>query len=126
MKPVRFRRARCLVAFWEDGEFVIENFLTKKQTTIAPLVAQLLQEMDEYLPESAVLEHFRAIPFAQELIAQLVTQDVLVIEKSLLAIKDSSVNETWKWKNNARYFHYSTQDVPYEPDIQTQHADLIH
>src|SRR5205085_4705770 len=121
---VRLRRARCLVAYWEDGVFVVENYLTQKQTTIAPLVAQLLQTVDTYLSKSAVLERFGAIPCADELVEQLIMQDILVIEGSPLDIKECLIDETWKWKHDVRYFHYSTQHVRYEDDLNAERASL--
>lgn len=42
----RIRRARCLAAFWEDGEFILENYLTHKRTAVAPQVIRLLHELE--------------------------------------------------------------------------------
>lgn len=117
------RRARCLVAFWEEKEFVIENYLTKKQTTIVPLIAHLLLTVDNYQPKQSILQHFGSIPHASAVIEQLITQDVLIVQGSLVDIKDSLVAQSWKWKHDARYFHYSTQSVLFQ-DIEEEHSNL--
>jgi len=121
----RIRRAKCLVAFWEDSEFVIQNYLTNKQSVIAPPVAQLLHEISDYLPKSSVLERFSPIPQAEELVRRLLAQDALVAEGSPLDRKEQLLDETWKWKHDARFFHYSTQHVSYEADPDVQRMDLV-
>jgi SagB-type dehydrogenase family enzyme len=121
----RIRRAKCLVAFWEDGEFVIQNYLSNKQTETAPLVARLLDGLDEYLPVEHVLKRLGSMSHAEELVDKLIRQDVLVAEGSLLDRKECSIDKTWTWTHEARFFHYSTQHVSYEADPKVQRTDLV-
>ena len=121
----RIRRARCLVAFWESGELVLQNYLTNKQTVIAPPMARLLHELDDYLCEVSVIERFGNIPHAKDLVYRLLAQDVLVIEGSSLDRKEQLLDETWKWGHEARFFHYSTQHVCYEADLDVQRENLV-
>lgn len=113
------------MAFWEDGQFVLENYLTKKQTIIAPVVAQLLQNLNDYVPRRSVLERFGSIPSAEQLFDRLVAQDVLVAEGTSLDQKESLLEKTWRWGNDARFFHYVTQDVPFETDPRMQREFLV-
>lgn len=121
----RIRRAKCLVAFWEDSEFVIQNYMTNKQCVIAPPVAQLLHEIRDYVPERSVLERFSPIPQAEVLVRRLLAQDALVAEGSQLDCKERLLDEIWKWKHEARFFHYATQHVSYEADPDVQRIDLV-
>lgn len=120
----RIRRARCLVAYWEEGQFVLENYLTNKQTTVDPLVTHLLQEVNDYQAKLAVQEHFGSIPCGAEIVEVLIGQDVLVVEKSPLDKKERLVEGTWSWDHAARYFHYSTQHTVFEDNLEAEGAEL--
>lgn len=122
--PICIRRSRCLVAFWETGSLVVENYLTNKKTTIAPLIAQLLQEIDDYHPKNSVLEHFGSIPVANEIIEELIKQDVLIIQGSALDAKECLIEKKWEWNQDVRYFHYSTQHIVYEDNFEIQRTSL--
>lgn len=121
---IYIRRSRSLIAFWEDGSLVVENYLTKKQTTIAPLILQLLQEIDDYQLKPYVLERFQEIPAANEIIEELLKQNILIIQGSDLDIKERLIEEEWKWKHDARFFHYSIQHVKYEDNYDIQRTSL--
>ncbi|MDP9351467.1 MAG: SagB/ThcOx family dehydrogenase [Chloroflexota bacterium] len=121
----RLRRASCVIAFWEGDQFAVENYLSGKQTTMAPVVAHLLQALDDYLPYHELVARWVAVPQAEQLIAPLVDQDVLLVEDSPLDLRDRLIDTTWEWGHSARYFHFKTQDVPYEPDLTVQRASLV-
>lgn len=120
----RIRRARCLVGFWEDGQFVLENYLTHAQTVIAPAVAGLLQALDDYLPEPKLYECLGTVPRAPELVARLIEQDVLVIAGSWLDRKERLHDTAWDWPRSVRHFHYSAQHISYEDDLTAEAASL--
>jgi SagB-type dehydrogenase family enzyme len=121
---IRIRRARCLVAFWDENEFVLQNYLTDKQTRVAPLVVHLLEDVQNYLPEEAVIEHFGSIPSARQLIEQLLAQDIFVIQGSALDAKECLIEQIWNWKQEARFFHYGTQHVPWGHDFESEFESL--
>lgn len=121
---MRVRRPMSLVAFWQDGKFVIENYLSNKQVEVNPLIINLLQRMDEYRHLNDVLEIFGNIPKSDWLVQQLLKHDLLVTEGTALDIKDRSIEQSWKWNQDARYFHYSSQHVQYEGSIKKQREAL--
>jgi hypothetical protein len=121
---IKIRRSISLVSFWEGNEFVVENFLTNKQTTISALIAYILQKIDTYLSKYAVLDLFKNVPATNEVVSRLIQQDILVVEGSLLDRKECLINKIWKWKNDARYFHYSTQNVIFEQDLECMKTTL--
>lgn len=107
------RRARCLIARWEDDDFVIENYVSARRTAVAPIVAQVLQDATSYQPRETIVEHFAKVPHAGELVDQLIAQDILVVKGSPIEIRDRHIAETWQWGDDARYFHYATQQTVY-------------
>lgn len=54
---------------------------------------------------------------------KLVEQDLLVVEGSDLDVADAAV-DTWKWRQDARFFHFSTQHAVFETSVSKQGEDL--
>jgi SagB-type dehydrogenase family enzyme len=120
----RLRRARCLIGFWEDGEFVVENYLTRRQVLVSPVVAQLLQQLDEFSTEAEVISRLERIPRAREVVSELVVQELLLVEGSPLEERDTRVAATWKWGHDAQFFHYATQTTVFEGDLVVEAESL--
>jgi SagB-type dehydrogenase family enzyme len=118
------RRARCLVAFWEGSEFVVENYLTGKQTRISPLVGHILQEVDSYEPREAILQRLAPVTRAAELLEKLVVQTILIRKGSAIDARERLLDESWAWGHDARFFHCSSKRVCYEEDLEVQRANL--
>jgi SagB-type dehydrogenase family enzyme len=112
------------VGFWENGEFVVENYLTGKQTQISPLVNHFLQRIDDYQDREEVMRQFRSVPGAAAVLDRLIAQDVLVLKGSPTDLKDKMLDESWAWGHDARFFHYSSRRIAYEEDLATQRANL--
>jgi SagB-type dehydrogenase family enzyme len=115
----RVRRARCLIGRWEDREFILENYLTGKQTAVSPAVVQLLDSVNEYEALTDILTRID-LPVLGELVDKLIDRDLLVGERSRLDEKERLVESTWTWGQDARYFHYSTNHVDFESDPEAQ------
>lgn len=124
-REIRIRRSRSLIAYWENKEFLIENYLTGKQTTISPMVADLLNKIDNYETRQTVLKIFCKIPRVAELIDLLISRSVLVVESSILDRKERLMEKTWKWKIDARYFHYSTRKTMFKTNLEEENKNLI-
>jgi SagB-type dehydrogenase family enzyme len=58
------------------------------------------------------------MPNAKQLVHELIANDLLVIEGTTLDAKDRSIEKTWKWAQDSRYYHYGSQHVQYEGDIR--------
>jgi SagB-type dehydrogenase family enzyme len=121
---IRLRRSRSLIAYWEGGEFVIENYLYGKQTTVSPLIAYILQKLDDYQSRESILEALSKAPHASLLVDLLISQGVFVIEGSDLDKKEQMIDKIWKWKIDARYFHYSTKKTVFETDLDAENRNL--
>lgn len=117
MPSKRYRRAGALIAFWDGQDFVFENYLTGKQTSISALVAHLLDALDELHSKDDLIRIFASIPCGGELIESLITADVLLEEGCPAETADRLLDVSWRWGRDARYFHFSTQRVAFqEPD----------
>lgn len=113
----RFRRPNALIAFWDQQDFVFENYLTGKQTRLSPLVAHLLGELSAPRSLSDLQRMFSSIPCGAELVQSLIDSDILVEEGGSADIDDQLLDKAWRWGHDARYFHFSTQRVAFqEPD----------
>jgi hypothetical protein len=123
-QPPRVRRARSLVGYWDGGDFVLENFVTGTQTVVAPALVDLLRRLTEYTPRTGALEILADVPDAGRLLDQFVDRDLLMIEGSDDDRRDSDLDESWEWSHDARFFHFTTRRVAYEPDLATQRASL--
>jgi SagB-type dehydrogenase family enzyme len=124
LKDFRVRRPKSLIAFWEDNKFIVENYLSNKQIEVSPLVTLLLHGIDKYQRIGDILSKFGNIPKSKQIVYQLIDNDLLVVEGGAYDVKDYLVEQSWKWKQDARYYHYSSQNVHYEGDIQKQRAIL--
>lgn len=119
------RRARCLVVFWQDGQTTVENYLTGTQTVVEALVLHFLQALEDWQSPAAIRAGWAAIPRAAEVLDRLIARDAVVVEGTPLALRDESVDATWQWATDARYFHFATRNVPYEPSLEAQRASLV-
>ena len=119
------RRATCLIAYWDQDQFVLENYLSHAQASLTPRAAQLLPSADRFVDREAFEDELApVVPDARSFVDSLVEQNVLLVEGSGLDRKDRAVASTWRWGQDARYFHYSTQDISYEPDGREQRRVL--
>ncbi len=116
-----YRRANSLIAYWDDG-FVIENYLSGKQTAVAGVVVHLLSALTEPCTWEALLERFSKVPRAADLVEELIAQDVLVEVGSILDGKDRLLDVTWSWNHDARYFHFSTQKTLFQDPAEERRS----
>ncbi len=121
--PSRLRRARSLVAWWEGGEFLVENFLSGRRSAVSPLVGHLLAGFEEFLTPTEAGERFAELPGREEILQALVAQDILLVEGSELELRDRRLDDLWAWPLDARLFHYSSRRVVFQ-DRDTQEREL--
>ena len=119
----RIRRAWCLVAYWGADGFVIENYLSGGQIITQPALAQAIHGLDGFSEWEAVHDRFARLGCGDEVLLWLIDQNILVEEGSPLAHKECAV-DAWKWGHNARYFHFSTQQVNYTFDFDVVRDQL--
>jgi SagB-type dehydrogenase family enzyme len=64
------------------------------------------------------------VPHASLLVDLLISQGVFVIEGSDLDKKEQMIDKIWKWKIDARYFHYSTKKTVFETNLDAENRNL--
>lgn len=124
---MRIRRINSLIFFYDKNQFIVHNYLTNKQTVISPLISHLLQQCNynKYYHIEDVAEIFKTLPNAIDIINELIECDIFAVEGSKIDKKDVLLEEKWKWKNDAKYFHYSTQYTDFEDDLVKESESLV-
>jgi SagB-type dehydrogenase family enzyme len=111
----RLRRARSLTAYWRDGDFVIENFVTKVAVAAAPITVQVLSLFDEWRSRGTLAAELTEFSRAsvRRAVRELAEHTLLVEEGSATARVDDKVATTWdRWLPHGS-FHFSTKDAPF-------------
>ena len=111
----RLRRARTLQVHWQDGDLIIENFVTRVAVSAAPVTLTVLNAFDDWRPASRVAPELGPWSRASvtRAIRQLVAHSLLLEEGSPAARLDEDVATTWKHWRPAASFHFSTKDAPF-------------
>ena len=121
----RIRRAHALIGYWETGGFQLRNYMTDRRTRIDPIVLHVLDGFSEYTPPEDARRRLGHLPGAENLLMQFVQRDILLEEGSSLDERDRRLQDAWRWGHEARFFHFSTRDVPYEEDRAAQRESLL-
>lgn len=118
----RLRRAYCLALNWEGRDFVIQNYLSGKQVVSRPVLAEILHGMTRWTQRATVERRLRTVPPEMDLLSCLIDSDIILEEGSAIETRDRAVERTWAWGHNARFFHFSTQEVDYTFDHEQVRA----
>lgn len=115
MAEQRVRRSRCIVCYWDGGEFVIRNFLRGTEVVASPGVLALLDELA--VPKALSQVRARLLPAgATKALDSLLAEHILVREGSAVSRQEDRLEAVWKWGVDAKHFHYATRDVDYTFD----------
>jgi SagB-type dehydrogenase family enzyme len=111
----RLRRARSLTAYWRDGDFVIENFVTRVAVSADPITVQILSLFDDWRPRASLANELPEFSRASvtRAVRQLVDHTLLVAERSAVARVDEEVSAAWQQWLPHGSFHFSTKDAPF-------------
>ncbi len=117
---MELRRTRSLVAYWVDGELVLDNYLAstengeKEGIVVDGTAVDLLGQFEDWTDPAAVAVGIEGVD--PESVAEAI--DALA-EAGLLITKDEAVEddllaERWEsWGQSARFFHFDTKDTAY-------------
>lgn len=120
----RIRRASCLVGYWRNDAFVLENYLARTQTTVSLPVLHVLTTLKDGISLRVCQRAFAALPKGHTILRRLLRQGLLVVEGSECERRDAHLEQSWEWGPSCRFFHFVTQRVPYEPDLAVQRRSL--
>jgi SagB-type dehydrogenase family enzyme len=118
-REVLFRRAPCLVSYWEDGDLVFENYATGDRISAEPLTSHILDVFDEWRPIDALTARL------DDYSPQSLRRSVAALERHNLLHRSgapadgrTAAMKKWGlWNPAAGFFHASTKDVRYERDL---------
>ncbi len=119
------RTSSTLVAYWESGELVLQNYYTNRKVTLDPLALKFMGELTEFRPVSQILERLQGVPNAESLISLLIDSTMLTIRDSDQSLVEDRIESTWKWDVDARHFHYSTRNTRFTHEPAEESRKLV-
>jgi SagB-type dehydrogenase family enzyme len=122
---VKLRRARTLVGYWHDGDFVLEDYLAPKSSDVDEdnavaidlLTLELLDHFTDWVEPDEVVGEFD--DYAPDSVRDAIEG---LRKAGLLHIADEAQREDqlcadWQhWSEEARFFHFGTKDAVYIGD----------
>jgi SagB-type dehydrogenase family enzyme len=121
-----YRRAPFIVSYWQDGEFVLENFLAQRRVSCDPLAASILHFFGR---DRSLSDLFAALPgYSQKSLRTAIRR--LEAHSLLQRSGEKSLNEekltAWHdWNPTASYFHLSTKDMKFAEDAGAEFRSLV-
>jgi SagB-type dehydrogenase family enzyme len=111
--PVRLRRAKTILAYWNNEQLVFENYRTHISITADPLAARILDFFGRWRrPEDL----FREMPqysstSLRAALRRLTECSLLIIESTSDAREDVQLEKVWSNWLPYGSFHFATKDV---------------
>jgi SagB-type dehydrogenase family enzyme len=125
MEGTILRRAHALIAHWQDGVLVVENYLTGRRSRVSPEIAAIIARIEGRLPHEELRCRLAGIPDADALTQQLLEADVLLRVGSEADANDRRMLTSWAaWGDPARYFHFSTARTVFPTDLAEEGRQL--
>ena len=113
---VRLRRARTILAYWDRGRFVFENYRTGAAISALPLTAEVLHNFENWLSPKQFYERmpgYTRTSLSRSL-RELTENTFLVRQGSRAAKDDAKLEKVWShWLPHAAALHFGTKDAPY-------------
>jgi SagB-type dehydrogenase family enzyme len=111
---MRFRRSRCLMCYWHDGQFVLHPYPGHAPVVVHPAAVEILSAFEDWRSGEQVdemLDHLTSETVG-EAVRTLLEAGALVAEDSPEAERDARVHHDWgSWTPEASFYHYGVQDV---------------
>ena len=118
------RRAAALVARFEDGRLVLENYLTGRQAVVHHQLIPALAALTDPVPAHEAVALLGGPP-AEPLLDELVRQDLLLRCGTPEEQRDAEVESRWPWGPEARWFHYRTRRTAFTYDLDAERVNLL-
>jgi len=114
-RTIRLRRARCLFAYWENGQLCFHNFATQRTVSGKPITCELLAFFDGWRTSQEAAKHFAEYTqrSVRSTIARLVKVGLLLRNDSPQLKRDSRIANEWSAWLPQGSFHFCTKDAVY-------------
>jgi len=119
VRPVRYRRAQSIVAYWRDGKLNFENYFNRVVLSGDPEFLAVLHFFGRW---HTIEECCHSLPEfdGRSLVAvvrQLIALNFLLREGSRQARQDTALEHIWRsWLPAAGFLHFSARDAKYETE----------
>lgn len=122
---MKLRRARSLVGYWHEGDFVLEDYLATKSSDVdednAVVVDRetlaLLEEFEDWTDVESVAERLAGVdPASLRDAAKTLIEAGLLRTPETAEREDLLAAEWANWSQEARFFHFGTKDAVYIGD----------
>lgn len=114
---MRLRRARAVLAYWQDGRLTFENYLTRQVISADPVAVHILGFFETWRDPASlarVLPQFTPASIGKA-VATLRRHTLLLTDGSDDAAADARLARAWRtWLPQAS-FHFATKDTPFIP-----------
>lgn len=107
------RRANCLVAYWREGEFIIENYLTGRVASCSSKIVVFIQQFDMFVEREVLGARFPLL-ISSGIVDLLIESNILLLKDTHIERRDAKVDAFWQWGIDARFFHFSTSHTQFE------------
>ena len=114
-RTIRLRRARCLFAYWQNGQLCFHNFATRRTVSGKPITCELLAFFDRWRTSQEAVKHFAEYTqrSVRSTLAQLVKLGLLLRNDSPELKRDSRIANEWSAWLPQGSFHFCTKDAIY-------------
>jgi SagB-type dehydrogenase family enzyme len=119
-KHPRFRRARHLVCYWQDGEFVLHNYESGARVVVSIAAAEVLEYFSDWRTPAEIRSTLDIAPGA---LTALVRATLLERSDRPETERGRALDAWGEWNPLAGLFHMATRDLVFE-DAGTTDANL--
>ena len=111
------RRARSLLAYWENSRLIFYNFSRHIKVSGDPLTSEVLEFFSEWrtLPQARIYLADYTRRSVQSALSQLLKYGLLLVKHSPEAIRDDHLAKQWAPWLPEGSFHFCTKNVAYAP-----------
>ncbi|GGU96517.1 dehydrogenase [Streptomyces filipinensis] len=121
---MRHRRARGLVCYWYDSQFIVHPYPHGTVTAVHPAAAEVLAAYEDWAtPKEAGkdLAHL-SLDTIEDAVSVLTEAGALVCEDTPRAARDEEIDRHWgAWAPEAAFLHYASQDIYDDGVVETDH-----
>jgi len=119
----KIKRSATLIFYYNDGQFVGENYLSGKLTIINSPVIGILDSLKDFTDYKEFLSKFSQVPQIEYLINSLIERQIIVESSSEIIELENQIDK-WEWGLPARYYHASTNYVNFEANNELVYEKL--
>jgi SagB-type dehydrogenase family enzyme len=114
-RTIRLRRARCLFAYWQNGQLCFHNFAKRLTVSGKPITCEILAFFDRWRTCQEAITHFAEYTqrSVRSALAQSVEHGLLLRNDSPELTRDSRIANEWSAWLPQGSFHFCTKDAVY-------------